>query len=129
MRTHFDVSREIAATPSAAWTLLVDTRSWAAWGPSVAEARSDPPVLRAAGQRGAARAVVGPWVPFTVTDFVPGARWSWRVAGIAATGHRVEPMPTGCRIVFEVPIVVAPYVVVCRVALGRLASLLEGPRS
>jgi hypothetical protein len=63
-------------------------------------------------------------LPFAISTFEPGARWSWRVAGVPATGHRVEPTSDGCRIVFEVPIVAAPYAAVCRVALRRLARLL-----
>ena len=127
MRSHLDVSRDLAASPAAAWGVLTDTRSWPAWGPSVAEVRTEPPVLAAVGQRGQLRGPVGPWVPFEITGFDPGSRWTWRVAGIAATGHRVEPRPDGCRVVFEVPRLAAPYAAVCRVALRRIAALVEDP--
>lgn len=129
MRTHLDVSREIAASPAAAWDVLVDTRQWPRWGPSVAAVRVEVPVI-AAGTRGHVRARVGPWVPFEVTAFDPGHRWAWRVAGMPATGHRVEPMAGGCRVVFEVPLLAAGYALVCRRALAGIAALVEdGTRS
>ena len=129
MHRHLDVARDLDAPPAAAWGVLVDTRSWPAWGPSVREVRCDPPVLRVAGQRGSLRGPVGPWVPFTITELEPGHRWSWRVAGVGATGHRVEPTATGCRVVFEVPRLAAPYALVCRLALARIAELVEDPPS
>lgn len=128
MRT-VDVSRELAASPAAAWDVLVDTRAWSSWGPSVRDVTCDPPVLHRAGQRGRLRGPVGPWIPFEVTALDPGRSWSWRVAGIPATGHRVEPTRTGCRVVFEVPVVTLPYAAVCRVALARIAALVEGAAS
>lgn len=126
MRTHLDVAREITAPPATAWNALVDTRLWARWGPSVAAVRvdTDASVIEA-GTRGHLRARVGPWVPFEVMAFDAGHRWTWRVAGVPATGHRVEPTTDGCRVVFEVPFVAAAYVLVCRRALARIAALVE----
>lgn len=128
MRT-FDVVRDLATSPAVAWGVFVDTRSWPAWGPSVSEVRCDPPRLVGVGQRGHLRGPVGPWLPFTITEFEDGHRWAWRVAGLPATGHRVEPTPTGCRVVFEVPRLTAPYAAVCRVALRRIAELAEDPHA
>lgn len=122
-----DVSRELATSPAAAWDVLVDTRRWPAWGPSVRAVACDPPVLERVGQAGRLRGPLGPWVPFEVTELEPGRRWGWRVAGVPATGHRVEPTAAGCRVVFEVPLVALPYAAVCRVALARIADLVEGP--
>jgi hypothetical protein len=49
------------------------------------------------------------------------------VAGIPATGHRVEPLgPERCRVVFEVPLLAAPYLAVCRVAALKIRTILEG---
>jgi hypothetical protein len=54
-----------------------------------------------------------------------GRYWSWRVFGIPATGHRVDQVSKGvCRLVFEVPVFGAPYVIVCCIALHRIVRLL-----
>ena len=118
-----EVARTMPASPAAAWRVLTDTRMWVRWGPSIAAVDADPPVI-GPGHVGRLRTPVGIWLPFEVTTYVAGASWGWRVAGVPATGHRVEPTAEGCRIVFEVPWAAAPYVAVCRVALHRLASLL-----
>jgi hypothetical protein len=125
--THVDVGREFPVQASVAWRLLSDTRRWTSWGPTISEVDLDPPVITE-GARGRVRTTVGVWLPFEITELVPGTRWSWRVLGIPATGHRVEVTPTGCRVVFEVPIVIAPYAAVCRIALRRMERLLvSGP--
>jgi hypothetical protein len=124
--THLDVGREFAAPASAAWRLLSDTRMWTEWGPTISEVDLDPPMIHQ-GARGRIRTSVGVWLPFEITQVVPGTRWSWKVLGVPATGHRVEVTRTGCRVVFEVPVVVAPYVAVCRLALRRMAGLLADP--
>jgi uncharacterized protein YndB with AHSA1/START domain len=129
VRTHLDVSRDIAAAPAAAWQALTDTRRWPTWGPTIAEVRSDDVIIEA-GSTGRVRPRLGPWVPFRITHLDPGTRWTWRVAGIPATGHRVEPTAAGCRVVFEVPLPAAGYALVCHLALRRLARMLEhGPSS
>jgi hypothetical protein len=117
-----DVSRTMRVPPGVAWQLLTDTRRWPDWGPTVAEVVASDPVLTAT-TTGQVRPLVGPWLPFRVTAFDPGHRWAWRVAGVPATGHRVEPTATGCRVVFEVPTPVAAYAAVCRLALGRIERL------
>jgi len=78
-----------------------------------------------AGLRGRVRTRLGLSLPFEITAVEPGRAWRWRVAGVAATGHRVEPLgPMRCRVVFEVPRWAAPYALVCRAALRRLSRLL-----
>ena len=55
---------------------------------------------------------------FRVTEFVAGQRWNGEVAGIPATGHRVEPHgPDRCRVVFEVPLLATPSLVVHRIRI------------
>lgn len=126
-RTHLDVAASFDVPVSAAWQLLTDTRTWPRWGPTITAVETDPPVI-VAGSTGRLRTPVGLWLPFVVSALEPGARWSWRVAGVPATGHRVEATPDGCRIVFEVPVVAAPYAAVCRLALRRIGRLLAaGP--
>lgn len=120
-----DVARVLAAAPAAAWQVLTDLDAWPHWGPSVTAAETTDGARRLTpGARGRVRTPAGIWIPFVVTALEPGHRWSWRVAGVPATGHRVEPHPEGCRVVFEVPVLAAPYALVCRVALGRIAGLL-----
>lgn len=122
-----DVVRVVPAAPAAAWRLFTDLDTWPRWGPTVTAAeRTDGQGARrlSAGARGRVRTPAGVWLPFVVTAFDPGHRWAWRVAGVPATGHRVEPHPGGTRVVFEVPVLAAPYALVCRVALARIAELL-----
>lgn len=124
-------TRIIDAPPEAVWALLVDTRRWPAWGPTVQAVEADPPII-AAGNRGRVRTSVGFWLPFEITalaDDGPLRSWSWKVAGIPATSHRVEDIDAGrrCRVGFAVPVVATPYLAVCAAALRRLERLTTGP--
>jgi hypothetical protein len=115
-------AREFARDPATAWDRLVDTAAWPEWGPSVAAVDCDDRRVRA-GSTGRVRvARLGAWVPFRVTarewDGSRG-RWTWRVAGVPATGHAVAPTDRGCRVSFEAPLAAAPYLPVCRRALDR----------
>ena len=112
------VSREITATPADAWRLLTDTRRWPAWGPSVVGVACEDRFI-VAGSRGHVRTVGGLELPFRVTACAD-RRWTWRVAGVPATGHRVEPLGDRCRVAFEVPSLAAPYALVCRRALANV---------
>jgi hypothetical protein len=103
------------------WDLFVDTEQWPAWGPSITDVRS-PERRITHGTTGAVRTIGGLWVSFEVTDCTD-YRWRWRVAGIPATGHRVDARPDGCRAAFEVPLLAAPYLFVCRRALSNIAAL------
>jgi len=119
-----DVSRKIAAPAQAVWQLLIDTRRWPEWGPTVCAVECSERWLRA-GSRGRVRTPLGIWVPFEVTLFDPPRRWCWQVLGVAATGHRVEALgPRLARLVFEIPSVAFPYALVCKMAAGRIARLL-----
>jgi len=116
---------EIRAPASAAWELLTDTSRWPQWGPSVSRVESAEQRI-GPGSTGRIQTIIGVWLPFRVTEFVAGQRWNWEVAGIPATGHRVEPLgPDRCRVVFEVPLLAAPYLAVCRLALQRIRNILE----
>lgn len=125
----FDVSREVPSPCGEVWDLLTDTRRWKEWGPSVREVQCRHRYL-SDGVRGRVRTPFGLWLPFEVSEYVPGYRWSWRVAGLPATGHRVEACEgSGCRVVFEVPLLAAPYALVCAVAARRIARILRGGTS
>lgn len=116
-------SREVDAPAEVLWDLLTDPARWPEWGPSVAAAELDGDRLRA-GALGRVRTAVGVTVPVEVTAVEPGRRWAWRVAGIPATDHRVDPLGPGrCRVGIGVPAPAAPYLAVCHVALGRLERI------
>jgi hypothetical protein len=123
------VEREVCASPSAAWRVLVDLDAWPTWGPSVRSARLDPPHTELAlGATGTVRTALGVSLPFVITEFEPGRRWSWTVAGVPATRHWVEPQEddTRARIGMAVPWWSAPYATVCAVALRRIDAMLTG---
>ena len=116
--------RTIAADPAAAWALLTDTDRWAEWGPTVRGGELDPPGRFEAGATGHVRTIARVALPFELTEVVPERRWAWKVAGIPATAHAVEPVDGGVEVGFGVPAPAAPYLAVCLVALHRIDSLL-----
>jgi uncharacterized protein YndB with AHSA1/START domain len=120
-----EVSRELRASAETVWELITDTLRWAEWGPSVIAVECRERFIKK-GSKGRVKTIAGTWIPFVVTQFDPPHSWAWRVLGIPATGHRVEPVKEGvCRLVFEVPIVALPYTVVCQIALKRIAGIVE----
>jgi hypothetical protein len=125
----YAVSCEYDAAPAAAWRLLANTEHWPTWGPSISDVRPPAETVRE-GLEGEVQVLGGPWVPFEITsvewDEAPDVRrWTWSVARIPATGHRVEGTESGCRVVFEVPLLAGGYVPVCQRALGVLADDLD----
>ena len=77
-----------------------------------------------AGSIGRVRTAVRVWLRFEITEFAESRFWSWRVAGIPATGHRVKPIDAErCELSFEVPMLVAPYATVCAIALRRMERI------
>jgi uncharacterized protein YndB with AHSA1/START domain len=124
-RVAIEATRRMDASPATAWRALSEPALWPSWGPAVTDVECEDQQLRT-GTTGRVRTPVGAWVPFTVTHVDPGHRWTWRVAGVPATGHRVEPGPDGCLIVFELPTWAFGYLPVCELALRRLERML-GP--
>lgn len=117
------VRRTIEVPAAAAWRVLTDVAAWPCWGPSVRAASITRPEL-GLGATGRVETVVGPSLPFEITDFEPGRRWAWRVAGLAATDHVVTAIgDERCEVAFGVPWFAAPYLAVCRVALTRIDAL------
>ncbi len=116
-------SIEIDAPVDAAWELLTDTRAWPRWGPSVRAVEAADRHIRP-GSRGRVQTAPGIWLPWEITRLT-GREWSWRVAGVPATQHRVVALPEKrCRVELGVPAWAAPYLLVCRAALRRLAGEL-----
>lgn len=117
------VTADIDAPAERLWDLLTDLDAWPRWGPSVRAATIDAPAL-ACGARGRVTTAVGVEVPFEVTRYEPGRHWAWRVAGVPATDHVVEPLGADrCRVGFGVPWPAAAYLAVCRAALSRLENM------
>lgn len=113
------VERDMEARPGDVWNLLVDTRRWADWSPSITDVESSETRIRY-GTTGKIRTRLGGWLPFEVTKYKEGSYWAWDVARIGATGHRVEPIAGGTRVTFEVPVYAAAYAPVCRRSLDRI---------
>lgn len=117
------VERTVAAPPEAAWRVLTDLDAWPQWGPTVRGAELDEPGPLRLGARGKVFTPVGVALPFAITEFDDGRHWAWRVAGVPATKHAVEPDAGGCRVAFSVPIWAPAYLTVCAVALNRIDRL------
>ena len=123
------ISRELEVPAVKAWEQLVDTTAWAAWSPSIEGVECRAREIRL-GSRGRIRTRLGLWLPFEVDVYRPLQEWSWRVAGVPATRHRVNAIAPGrCRVEFGVPVPAAPYRFVCGEALERLAERLEDSRA
>jgi len=123
------VDRDISAPPDAAWDVLVDISAWPIWGPSVRNVSlRDGATELGLGVRGDVWTAVGVRMPFVITEFDPGHRWSWSVAGVPATGHQVSAADGGCRVRFEVPWWATGYLPVCAVALRRIEKMVSGSR-
>ncbi|NNE11333.1 MAG: SRPBCC family protein [Ilumatobacter sp.] len=117
------VEREIDAPADQVWELLTDPAVWPEWGPTVQSAAVDGGEL-ALGATGTVRTPLGLELPFEITEFDPPRSWSWKVARVPATSHRVVPLGEDrCRAGFSIWWAGAPYLAVCRVALGRIERL------
>jgi uncharacterized protein YndB with AHSA1/START domain len=122
---YLDISRVLNASPETVWKLITDTRRWPEWGLSVKAVECAEARIRK-GSTGWVQTALGLWVVFRVTEFEEGRYWAWRVSGVPATGHRIEPLElVRCRLTFEVPTIAAPYALVCHMALDRIARLAE----
>jgi len=139
-RTHegrrLEVAREIDAAPATLWELLVDTARWPGWGPSVRDVECSERHIRA-GSTGRVRIPGGLWLPFEVRAFASlpadpragdSGRWTWRVARVPATGHRVDVREGEPEVVFELPLAAAGYAPVCRRALAKIDRIADDTR-
>lgn len=119
----FDVSVVTDAPAERVWDIFTDTRTWSHWGPSVRHVELESERLTE-GARGRIETAGGLWIDFEITEWDPGRRWVWEVGGVRATGHRVESLDDGrTRLVFEVPIVAAPYAAICRRAAKKIVEM------
>lgn len=117
------VTRLIAAPTERVWDILIDTHLWARWGPSVRKVDSRQRLLTN-GFKGRLLTPLGLWLPFEITRFEPPFFWAWAVAGIPATGHRLQPIdPNCCELIFEIPYRAFFYRPICRRASENIARL------
>ncbi|MEF8772125.1 SRPBCC family protein [Halodesulfurarchaeum sp.] len=115
------ISRRIEAPPKRVWDLLIDTRRWPEWGPSVLDVETQPHRIKE-GSSGQVQTYFDTWLHFTVTRASEWS-WAWRIGPVQATGHRVIPEGEACRVGFEVPLYAFPYVLVCWWALRRIETV------
>ena len=105
--------------------MLTDTTKWRLWGPTVRSVTCSDRYIHK-GSTGKVCTPLGLWVPFLITEYEHENFWTWKVAGLRATGHRLIPFNTNsCIVAFELPLSWLLYVIVCRVALKRMSKLLE----
>jgi len=117
------VSKKIDAPLERVWEILTDTRQWPAWGPSVLHVDS-PQRYICFGLQGRLKTAVGIWVSFEITNCEASVFWDWKVAGFAATGHRLNKLnENSCELIFELPFTAFPYALICRQAANRIARL------
>jgi len=76
------------------------------------------------GSRGTVWTAVGVPLPFEITEFQPGGMWAWKVGGVAATKHGVEPAGTGARVWMSSPVWAPAYLPVLAIALRRIEGLV-----
>jgi len=123
MRSMIKFETLLDAPASGIWQLITDTETWPCWGPSVRKVDSPKRFIRS-GLKGRIMTPFGNWVPFRIEQCQPNRYWDWRVYGIPATGHLVEPMDSHtCRLTFTVPAWAPFYGLVCRMALNRIKQL------
>lgn len=117
------VNKTINAPLERVWELLTDTWQWPTWGPSVSRVDCPQRYIHS-GLQGRLRTAVGIWVSFEITSCEAPVFWNWKVAGVAATGHRLKKLTDcSCELIFELPFVAFPYALICRQAANRIARL------
>lgn len=115
--------------PEAVWAVLSDTRLWPKWGPSITRvAVEGSGFVVHKGMRGRVCTILGRTLPFEIDDVEPGRSWSWRVAGVKATGHEVLPDGAhGAWVVFTLPVWAFLYAPVCLWAARKITLLAGAP--
>jgi hypothetical protein len=119
-----DIGRFYNSPIPIVWDLITDTLQWPQWGPTVRRVESADRFIRE-GTRGRVFTAVGIWLPFVIVEYIHRSFWSWKVGSVKATGHRIQDAKAGGSYLwFEVPIIAAPYTLVCRMALDRIEKLI-----
>jgi uncharacterized protein YndB with AHSA1/START domain len=110
------------AKPDEVWERYVTPELWPTWSPQLRRVTCPDATIRP-GSAGTAHGPAVVRVPFVVLDVDEVARtWSWRVGnpiGITMT-HGVEEHARGVAAWVEIPLALAAYAPIARLALGRL---------
>lgn len=118
-----DVGKIIAAPPSTVWHIIISTKLWPIWGPSLKSVDCTDELI-SLHSTGRVQTAFGAWFPFKITEFQAPLYWNWRVNGIPATGHRIKPLSDHhCELIFEIPYGLFPYVVICQKAAKNIERL------
>ena len=113
----------IHAPPETVWNIVTDTHLWPIWGPSLQKVACADRTIHL-GCTGRLKTPFHFWLPFTITQYTHISYWSWRVGGVEATGHRItKNRDNTSTLCFEMAWWLFPYLLVCRVALNRIAKL------
>jgi uncharacterized protein YndB with AHSA1/START domain len=120
------VSRRIDAPAATVWNILTSLDDWPKWGLTVSGAELTDAGPLELGSHGKVWTPVGVPLPFEVTEFEPGRRWSWNVLGVPATKHGVNPESNGCRVWMSSPVWAPAYLPVLALALRRIDQLANG---
>ena len=118
------ISRNIASPPERVWDHISLFEHWPSWGVTITAVEPSHGRVHP-GLEGRVKTVAGTWLPFRITDVSDGTSWTWKVAGVPATGHRVEPAAEGCRVTFTAPIWAPFYLPVLSRALRTLTESLD----
>jgi len=107
------------------WRIITDTETWPEWGPSLWNVRCRDRFITC-GSTGYVQTAFGFWVPFEISDYIFEKKWSWRIYRVNATGHCIERISENqCRLIFDMPIFMAPYWFICAIAVRRIRHLAE----
>jgi len=99
------IGRSYNASPSLVWNVITDTVQWPQRGPTVKRVELAERFIRK-GSRGRVLTAIGIWLPFVIVEYEHAGFWSWKVASVKATGHRIQTTNTGdCSLWFEIPII------------------------
>lgn len=86
------VSRVTNAEPETVWDLMTLTRLWSSWGLSIRDHVGPESITH--GSEGRVITILGFGLGYRITEFVPGRRWTWTVAGVEATHHELDVVDT-----------------------------------
>ncbi len=120
-----EIGQTLHASCEDVWELITNTKRWHEWGPSITEIDCAERYIKK-GAHGKVKIPIGIWVPFVITEYEEMRYWSWRIWGVRATGHKIEPLDEcRCNIIFEVPTFASPYLFICWIAIRRIKIILE----